>query len=264
MKKKSLTDIDIHLPVKGNEYLEKALNIINRNIEVRTLWKIINVNAIDRLSMSDHGIVHYQLVANIALKLCRLLRESGVEMSIVKNFNLTDNHAELVVLLASLLHDLGMSIHRAEHEEYSLFLTNNILREILSFLSVEEKTIIISETLHAIISHRSDGLPFTVEAGIVRVADALDMTEGRSRIPYEEGKIDIYSVSATAIDNIKIQKGQDEPISIKIFMNNSAGIFQVDQLFREKLQGSGLEKYIIVEAIIESEQEKKLLKKYTL
>jgi metal-dependent HD superfamily phosphatase/phosphodiesterase len=208
--------------------------------------------------------VHYQLVANIALKLCRLLRESGVEMSIVKNFNLTDNHAELVVLLASLLHDLGMSIHRAEHEEYSLFLTNNILREILSFLSVEEKTIIISETLHAIISHRSDGLPFTVEAGIVRVADALDMTEGRSRIPYEEGKIDIYSVSATAIDNIKIQKGQDEPISIKIFMNNSAGIFQVDQLFREKLQGSGLEKYIIVEAIIESEQEKKLLKKYTL
>ena len=75
---------------------------------------------------------------------------------------------------------MGMSISREGHEGYSLFLANNILHRILDFLSVEERTIAISEVLHAIIAHRSKGVPYTIEAGIVRVADAFDMSEGRS------------------------------------------------------------------------------------
>jgi len=71
-----------------------------------------------------------------------------------------------------------MSISREGHEEFSLIISNTILHRILDFLPVEERTIVISETLHAIIAHRSDGIPYTVEAGIVRVADAMDMSEG--------------------------------------------------------------------------------------
>jgi uncharacterized protein len=262
--KKSPAPINIHVPISGNELLEKALDVINENSEVKTLWKIININAIDRLGMSDHGPVHVQIVANIALRLTRILTKNNVEMSITTYFDLSDKYAELVVLLASLFHDLGMSISREGHEEFSLFLANDILHRILDFLPVEERTIVTSEVLHAIIAHRSGGKPYTIEAGIVRVADALDMSEGRSRIPYQTGNVDIYSVSAAAIDRIEITEGEDKPIQINILMNNSAGLFQVDELLKRKLSGSGIDKYVKVRALIERRREKKLLKEFEI
>lgn len=262
--KKGSIPKNIHVPVSGNELLEKALEIINENSEVKTLWKIININAIDRLGMSDHGPVHVQIVANIALRLIRILIKNHVEMSITTNYDLPDKYAELVVLLASLFHDLGMSISREGHEEFSLFLANDILHRILDFLPVEERTIVISEVLHAIIAHRSGGKPYTIEAGIVRVADALDMSEGRSRIPYQTGNVDIYSVSAAAIDRIEISEGDEKPIQINILMNNSAGLFQVDELLKRKLTGSGIERYVKVRALIERRREKKLIKEFEI
>jgi hypothetical protein len=129
---------------------------------------------------------------------------------------------------------------------------------------VEERTVVISEVLHAIIAHRSGGKPYTIEAGIVRVADALDMSEGRSRIPYQTGNVDIYSVSAAAIDRIEIAEGEDKPIQINILMNNSAGLFQVDELLKRKLSGSGIDKYVKVRALIERRREKKLLKEFEI
>lgn len=258
------TSINIHVPLAGNDLLQQALERINQDAEIRTLWRVINVNAIDRLGMSDHGPVHYQIVANIALRLTRILIKNGVEMSIVRYFMLTNHHAELVVLLGSLLHDLGMSINREGHEEFSLFMANSILHRILDFLPIEERTIVTSEVLHAIISHRSGGRPVTVEAGIVRVADAMDMSEGRSRIPYESGNVDIYSVSAAAVDNVKISEGEDIPILVLITMNNSAGLFQVDELLKKKLIGSGIEKYIKVRAIVEKETEKRLVEEFEI
>ena len=46
---------------------------------------------------------------------------------------------------------------------------------------------VAAEAMHAIIAHRRRGDPLTIEAGIVRIADALDMAQGRSRIPFESG-----------------------------------------------------------------------------
>lgn len=264
MEPKKEPQITIHVPLHRNQFLKKALEIINKDVEVRTLWRVININAIDRLGMSDHGPVHFQIVANIALRLTRILLKQNVEMSIVKYYDLTNQHAELVVLLASLYHDLGMSISREGHEEFSLFLANDILHRTLDFLPLEERTIIASEVLHAIISHRSGGDPYTIEAGIVRVADALDMSQGRSRIPYEGGNVDIYSVSAAAIDNVEISEGTDRPIHINILMNNSAGLFQVDELLKRKLQGSGIEDHVKVRAIVEREKEKRLIEEFEI
>ncbi|HUD19028.1 MAG TPA: HD domain-containing protein [Patescibacteria group bacterium] len=254
----------IHVPLNGNILLEETLKRINENEEIITLWNILNVNAIDRLEMTDHGPVHFQIVSNIALRILRILRKHHVEMSIVKNFNLTDHHAEVVVLLASVLHDMGMSIHRQNHEEYSLFIANPLLHELLTFLPIKERTIVISDTLHAIISHRSDGRPLTIEAGIVRVADALDMSQGRSRIPYESGAVNIHSLSAYAVEGIEIQEGSDRPVQINISMSNSAGIFQVDELLKEKLSHSGIEKYFEIKASIKGKTEKKLLKEFII
>jgi metal-dependent HD superfamily phosphatase/phosphodiesterase len=264
MQPKKYAQIDIRVPLHGNTLLEEALAVINKDVEIRTLWRVINVNAIDRLGMSDHGPVHFQIITNIALRLARILMKNKVEMSITINYDLSKDYAELVLLLASLLHDLGMSISREGHEEFSLFLANDILHRILEFLPMEERTIVTSEVLHAIIAHRSDGKPFTVEAGIVRVADALDMSEGRSRIPYQAGQVDIYSVSAAAIDKVEILEGEDKPIQIIIWMNNSAGLFQVDELLKRKLIGSGIEKYLKVSAFIKEAREKSLLKEFEI
>jgi|SRR5579859_932447 len=249
----------IRVPLNNNRLLEQAIQRVNQNEEILTLWKVANVNAIERLGFSDHGPVHVQIVANIALRLARILLKNNVQMSIVKDFQLTNQHAELVILLASLFHDLGMSIHRSSHEEYSLFLANNLLHQVLDFLPVEERTIVISETLHAIISHRRAGHPFTMEGGIVRVADALDMSSGRSRIPFEQGKINIHSMSALAIEKVEIREGKEKPIEVDIYMTNSAGIFQIDELLKEKLSGSHIVEYIQVKAHIEAKTEKKLI-----
>jgi hypothetical protein len=262
MDPKKYVQIDIHVPTRENHLLDKALTLINQDIEIKTMWRIININAIDREGLTDHGPVHFQIVANIALRLTRILAKNRVEMSITKDYGLSREYAELVILLGSLFHDLGMSINREGHEVFSLFLTNNLLHRLLEFLPVEEKTIVISEVLHAIISHRSDGTPHTIEAGIVRVADALDMSEGRSRIPYEEGKIDNHSVSAEAIDRVEILDGKEKPIQINIWMNNTAGIFQVDELLKKKLIGSGIEGYMAVSSYIKEGLENKLFKQY--
>jgi metal-dependent HD superfamily phosphatase/phosphodiesterase len=256
--------VTIHVPSTNNPLITEALKRINENVEIKTLWKVMNVNAIDRLGMSDHGPVHFQIVANIGIKLLRMLHKTGVQTNIEKDFLLSYNHAELVVLLGCLLHDLGMSVDREDHELHSIAIARDVMRQVLEFLPLEEQVIVSSETLHAIISHRKGGTPLTVEAGVVRVADALDMSQGRSRIPYESGKVNIHSMSAYAIDGVEILVGENKPIRIEIIMNNSAGVFQVDELLKRKLKNSGIEQYFEVRAYIANEQEKTLLKEFLL
>jgi metal-dependent HD superfamily phosphatase/phosphodiesterase len=255
----------IRMPTRHNPKLQQIIDRVNGDDELYTLWQVANVNAVQRLGMSDHGPVHVQIVTNIALKLLRLLVDRGVQPNLVVNHNLTVEDAEMVVVLASLLHDIGMSIHRIDHEQYSLFLARSKVKELLEGIyDVSTMTILTSEILHAIISHRAGGKPLTLEAGIVRVADALDMAEGRSRIPFQAGKVNIHSVSAAAIEEIKIEQGESKPIRIVARMSNSAGIFQLDELLKDKLEGSGLEPYIEVEAMIEGEAEKRLIQTFRI
>ena len=255
----------IRLPVRHNHRLLEVINRVNADSELYTLWEVVNVNAVRRQGMSDHGPVHMQIVANIALKLLRSLIEHGVQPSVVVDHSLTNEDAELIVVLASLTHDLGMSIHRQDHEQYSLFLTRPKIYELLEGLyDTPARTIIASEILHAIIAHRADGYPLTLEAGILRVADSLDMAEGRTRIPFEAGEVNIHSISAAAIEKVTIEKGEAKPIRIVVRMNNSAGIFQLDELVKKKLKGSRLEPYVEVKATIEGKSEKKLVQTFEL
>jgi metal-dependent HD superfamily phosphatase/phosphodiesterase len=217
------------------------------------------------MEINDHSWVHVQIVTNIALKLLRQLTKHGIEPGLVRDFGLGQDDAEVVVVLAALTHCVGMSIHRHGHEDFSLFLAEPKLRELLDGLYEEpEKTVIVSEVLQAIISHRADGEPLTVDAGIVRVADALDMAKGRSRIPFEKGSVSMHSLSAAAIEDVTITDGDDRPILIEIRMNNSSGLFQVDGLLKAKLRGSGLEPYVEVVAHIDTETEQRLVPMYRL
>jgi len=260
-----LAEMHVRAPTRGNRRLERLLEAVNGDDQVKAWWHVSAINASRRLGMSDHSWVHIQIVLNIALRLARLLFRRGVVPSLTTDFGLSERDAEVVIAAGCLLHCVGMSIHREDHERYSLFLTADKLGALLSSAYEEpERTIIVSEALHAIIGHRSAGRPFTIEAGIVRVADALDMARGRSRVGFESGHYNIHSVSAYAIDEVKIGPGEDRSVRVEISMSNSAGIFQVDELLAEKLRGSGLEKHIEVVARIEAEHERRLIEVFKL
>lgn len=253
--------LSLNVPSRTNPRLAQIVDRINHDGELYALWTAANVNAVERLGMTDHGPVHVKIVMNIAVKLLRMLVEHDVQPSVVVNYGMGVEEAEIVVTLAALMHDLGMSIHRSGHEEMSLFVAAPKIRELLDGIyDVPTATILRAEILHAIIAHRSGGKPLTLEAGIVRVADALDMAKGRSRISLSvERTMSIHSISAAAIDSVHIESGEEKPVRLRIVMSNSAGVFQLDELFREKLSGSGLEPYVEVEALIEGEEEKRLV-----
>jgi metal-dependent HD superfamily phosphatase/phosphodiesterase len=258
--------VEINLPDRRNARLRHFIERVNADDDLYALWLAANVNAIERLGMTDHGPVHVKIVMNIAAKLFRLLVEGGVEPGVVRNWELEPEDGEVVVVAAALLHDVGMSIHRSDHESYSLFIADGKLRELLAPPIYDERTATVmrAEILHAIIAHRAGGRPLTMEAGVVRVADALDMAKGRSRIPFAQGSNSIHSLSAAAIESVHIERGESKPVRLRIEMSNSAGVFQLDQLFREKLAGSGLEGHVELEATIEGEGEKRLFQEFRL
>jgi metal-dependent HD superfamily phosphatase/phosphodiesterase len=256
--------MNIHAPSERNRKLAGVLAAANASTQLKARWHAAQMTA-ERLGMSDHSWVHLQIVLNSALRLFRLLRRRNVKSSIETDYAMTADDAEVVIALACLLHDIGMSIHRVDHEAFSLFLAADHLDTLLGGVYEEpERTIVASEAMHAIIGHRSGGRPLTLEAGIVRVADALDMEHGRSRTSLETHLANIHSLSAAAIDEVRVVEGETRPIRIEIEMNNSAGVFQVDSLLGSKLRGSGLEEHIEVVASIEAEHEKRLMRVYRI
>jgi metal-dependent HD superfamily phosphatase/phosphodiesterase len=255
----------IRVPERGNQKLRRILERVNQDDQLKGWWHVANINAVVRMQINDHSWVHIQIVTNIALKLLRQLTKHGIEPAVVNDYGMTREDAEVIVVLTSLTHCIGMSVHRHGHEDYSLFLAEPKLRQLLDGIYDEpDRTVIVSEVLQGIISHRADGEPLTLEAGILRVADALDMEQGRSRIPFERGHVGIHSLSAAAIEDVAIGDGEDKPIRIEITMNNSAGIYQIDNLLKAKLVGSGLEPYVEVLAHIDTEAEKRLVPLYKL
>jgi len=255
----------VSAPTRGNRRLEALLEGLNADPEVHAWWHMAQVNA-ERLGMSDHSWVHMRIVLNIGLRILRLLVRGGIEPAMVTDHAMRERDAEVVVAAGSLLHDVGMAIHRADHEAYSLFLAERKLRELLAdvYRDPAERAVVIAESLHAIIGHRRRGEPYTVEAGVVRVADALDMAHGRTRLPVEAGKMGIHAISAAAIDRVEISAGTDRAVRIEIALNNSAGIFQVDDLLATKLRGTPLADHVEVVAEVEGEAEKRLLTEFRI
>lgn len=253
----------IQVPARHNATLQRVLQVVNADEDLHAIWRCQNVNAVVRLGMSDHGPIHVRIVANSALRILRLLVRGDIVPSCVSQHSLTNDDAEVIVVLAALLHDSGMSIHRADHEQFSLFVAHSKLLELLRDIYPPAiRRVVVSETLHAIISHRADGHPQTLEGGIVRVADALDMAKGRSRIPFESGQVNIHSVSAAAIEAVELGPGETKPVRIHIVMSNAAGLFQLDELLKDKLKGSGIEAYVEVYAEIEGDADKRLFQTY--
>jgi hypothetical protein len=261
-----------NIPYRENPKLKQVMEKVKQDKKLQTYWRCSNVMAMERLGYTDHGPTHVKIVANLSLRLLRILIEKQVKPSIVKDYDMKNEDAEVVVVLGSIFHDLGMVVIRNHHEMYSGLIALEFLERCLTgTYGEEERAIITSEVLHAIVSHeitaKRTNKPLTVEAGIVGIADALDMEAGRARIPFKAGKIDIHAVSALSIEKVEIIENEEKekkPITIKITMSNSAGVFQIDELLKPRIETSGLQDYFHVVAEITGEKEQKIIEKFEI
>ena len=233
-----------------DERLNAALEELTADAEVQAYLEAQNINPVARKRYNDHGTKHVDIVRNRALCLYDLLKRGGVEFNGAADQGLAEADEAVIIALAATLHDIGHVVHRDDHPYYSIPLAADLLDRLLADrYDVAQRVRMKGEVLHAILCHHTEEEPLTLEAGVVRVADALDMERGRSRIPYEEGGRGINTVSSQAIETVTLSSGDDYPVLVEIEMNNAAGVYQVDNLLKAKLRDSGLESCIRIVAL---------------
>jgi len=230
--------------------LNEVLAYVTRDPEVVALLEAQNVNPVTRKGYNDHGPKHVEIVRNRALRLYDLLKRGGVEFNGASDQGLEEADESVVIALAATLHDVGHVVHRDDHAYWSIPIAADVLDRLLGeFYDVPDAVRVKGEVLHAILCHHTEERPLTREAGVIRVADGLDMERGRSRIPYERGGRGINTISSQAIESVTLREGEDVPVLVEIRMRNAAGVFQVDGLLKEKLDGSLLESEIRIVAV---------------
>lgn len=206
-----------------------------------------NQMVIVRMGYNDHGLVHSKIVTFNALKILDIIKDD-IQPNIVQENLGTFNDVQLVVMAGAFLHDVGNLVHRKEHTMHSCYLASQLLMPLLPEYTAHPAQM-LSEILHCIYSHHDDTECLSTEAGIVTVADGCDMAQGRARIPYKLGKVDIHSVSALSIRKVIIARGEEKPLKIEVHMDSRAGIFQIQEVLGQKVKTSGLMDHIEIVGI---------------
>ncbi len=219
--------------------------------KVQSYLRTANRMAVSRLGYTDHGPVHAEVATWNALKVFNILEETFQPNVVAEGIGDIDD-ARLIVLASTYLHDIGMVVHRSEHPQASINLASPILdSKLLDIYDDPAKaTDILSFILHGIYAHDDDTQCLTLEAGITKIGDGCDMTKGRTKVPFQKGKVDIHSVSALAINNVILERGLTKPLRITVAMDNPAGVFQVEAVLEKKISTSGLQDYIDIDVLV--------------
>jgi len=245
--------------------VNEVLEFVAGDEEIQAYLEAQNVNPVTRKGYNDHGAKHVDIVRNRALCLYGLLKWGGVTFNGAADQGLGEADEAVIVALAATLHDIGHVVHRDRHTYYSIPLAADILDRVLPrWYDAADTVRMKGEILHAILCHHSAEDPLTLEAGVVRIADALDMERGRSRIPYVEGGRGIDTVSSQAIERVTLAEGEEVPVLIEIEMRNAAGVYQVDTLLKAKVHDSGLEDCLRIVAVNIREDEDRIVERIEL
>lgn len=263
----SLNYIDDSL--KNYPKAKEMLNMLVNDGEVRANWDLANFIAVKKLKYNDHGEVHAKIVCASALKMLDILLEKGIKPDFVKEGGGDEDDEHLIVMSASLLHDIGNQIYREDHPLHSSYLAIPILNRLLPkiYSDLENRTEVRGFILNSIYAHDEDIPDLITEAALVGIGDATDMTKGRGRMAYDLGSLSIHTISALSIERVLILKGEDKPIEIVIEMSNSSGIFQVQEILGKKIIGGPLEELISLKAIVtpsEADYDKRIVRSITL
>ncbi|MER3481409.1 MAG: phosphohydrolase [Meiothermus sp.] len=246
----------------------QAYEILYNDPEAKAHWDMANYITMRKLGYNDHGRVHAMLTGAASVAILSLIAPSGAKLDVVESGagNLED--AFLVVLLSTMLHDIGNQVHRVAHEGFSVMLAIPMVDRILAqiYPDPEQRVKLRSFILHSINCHDLSPEPLTVEGGITAVADGTDITKGRGRKAFALGSVDIHSISALAVDEVHILKGERTPVEIQVYMNNSAGIFQVEETLTKKVLRSPIRDLVSVVAMTleGSDSDQRIIKRVRL
>ncbi len=227
-----------------------AYEMLSSDPEARGHWNMSNYITVRKLGYNDHGRVHALITGAASVDILGLLLEHKVKPDVVDSGVGDIEDTFLVVLISTMLHDIGNQVHRQGHESFSTVLAIPIIDRILARLyrDPEQRVELRGFMLHSINCHDLNPEPLTIEAGITAVADGTDITKGRGRKAFALGSVDIHSISALAVDEVRIMKGEQLPVEIRVKMNNSAGIFQLEETLTRKVLHSPLRPYVTVTA----------------
>ncbi|MDR0556506.1 MAG: HD domain-containing protein [Treponema sp.] len=256
--------------IEGFNLSGKAVNIaklVIKDAEIQAVQEYGNIVSIKRLSYNDHGPVHMRTVVLNALFMLKILRDANVRMSLECEEAGTFEDSLIAVLLAGFLHDIGMSVGRHDHELHSTYMAHPILDRILakefSESAMQRRVVIRSLALEAIAGHMGNRSVYSLEAGIVLIADGCDMAKGRARIPMflagapKAG--DIHRYSANSIENVRILKGEEHPIRIEVEMSSEVGLFQIEEVLLGKISASPAKGLVELYALVHGEDPKRYL-----
>jgi hypothetical protein len=231
--------------------LLRVFNFLEGDLEVQTYLEMANVMAVERLRYNDHGPVHSRITSGSALEIFEILSRRFTPTTI-KNDVCDLEAAKIVVLCGAYLHDIGNAVHRDGHNVHGCDIAAPIIDRLLAEIYPKDRKLALrlkSEILHCIFSHDEDVRCLSIEAGSVKVADGTDMAEGRARIPYRRGDVDIHSLSALAIRRVEILEGEDRPVKILVNMDNPAGVFQMERVLGKKIASSGIGEWVEIVAL---------------
>ena len=239
----------------------KLVDFLLKDEELKVMQDYANNVSIKRLGFNDHGPVHMRQVTNNAIKMLNILHSHGIQTSLEKEEIGTFEDSMCAVILAGFMHDLGMMIGRAGHEEMSVILAQPIIDKALNAVfgnDLTRRTIIKSLTIESIIGHMSSRKIHSLEAGVILIADGCDMTKGRARIPLAINNTpkvgDIHKYSANAITRVRISKGERKPIKIMIEMSGDVGFFQIEEVLLTKVNSSPAKEYVELYAGVSGEE----------
>ena len=261
--KELATENKIQERLKNNPVCLQLVNYLFADDELQEMQDYANNVSIKRLGFNDHGPVHMRQVVGNAIKMLNILHDSGIKTSLEQEEVGTFEDSMCAVILAGLMHDLGMAIGRQAHEEMSVLLAKPIIERALLHVfpdNLHKRVIIRSVAMEAIIGHMSSRKIHSIEAGILLVADGCDMTKGRARIPLSINTApkvgDIHKYSANAINRIGIHHGQRKPIKIDIEMSGDVGFFQIEEVLLTKIDSSPAKQYIELYAGVTGQERK--------
>lgn len=228
--------------IAGYPKTRVAWDILTRETEVPVIWDMAEYITTEKLRMNDHGRTHALVTAASSLRILELLLSSGIVPDVVKTGIGDPDDASLIVLLSSLCHDIGNSIHRTCHLHHSLILVQPILDRILPvvydnpYTSMQVRLFILS-SIH---SHHGDPAPLTVEGSIVSIGDASDMAKGRADHSRDMTKASIHAISTLSVDRVDITKGKKKPVEIQISLSHIAGMYQIQETLIPKIKAGML------------------------
>ena len=244
----------------------EGVKLITADEEVQAAQEYANNVSIIRLGYNDHGPVHMRTVALNAIIMLGFLRKAGIKTSLETEGVGTFEDSLLGTIFAAMLHDLGMCIGRQDHEIHSTYMALPVLDRILSKVYADnlyKKVMVRSLALEGIAGHMGNRTIYSLEAGVVQVADGCDMTKGRARIPIALSHTpragNIHQYSANSIEEIRLSLGQEHPIRIDILMSSEVGLFQVEEVLLGKIAASTAKPYIELYAQVKEEEAKRYL-----